>query len=135
MAHFQQKHVLATLHYNLHTLPHIDRRMEKVLVYINRNYAKNIKLSDIAEIASMNTSAFCRYFKEKSGKSPMDYIQELRVGYACKLLTTVNLDILQICVECGFNTPSYFIKVFKQATGLTPKEYRKAISENAIYLV
>jgi AraC-like DNA-binding protein len=99
--------------------------MEKVIVYINRKYAENIKLSDIAAIASMTTSAFCRYFKEKSGKSLMSYIQELRVGYACKLLTGSCLDIMQICIDCGFNTPSYFNKIFKRDTGLTPAEYRR----------
>ncbi|MDR0699685.1 MAG: AraC family transcriptional regulator [Tannerella sp.] len=125
MAHFQQKHILGTPYFNLQTLPYIDSRMEKVLAYINRKYAENINLSDIASIASMNTSAFCRYFKEKLGKSPVRYIQELRVGYACKLLISNRLDIIQICIECGFNTPSHFNKVFKRDTGLTPAEYRK----------
>jgi AraC-like DNA-binding protein len=126
MAHFRQQRILATSHFSLHVLPpYADSRMEKVLAYINRNYVKNIKLSDISAIASMNMSAFCRYFKEKSGKSPVDYVQELRVGYACKLLTSSQLDILQICIECGFNTSSHFNKVFKHYTNLTPTDYRK----------
>ncbi|MDR0574814.1 MAG: AraC family transcriptional regulator [Tannerella sp.] len=125
MAHFRQQRILGTPHFDLHNSPYIDGRMEKVLVYINRKYAENIKLNDIARIASMNTSAFCRYFKEKIGKSPVRYIQELRVGYACKLLTSNHLDIMQICIECGFNTPSFFNKIFKRNTGLTPAEYRK----------
>jgi AraC-like DNA-binding protein len=73
----------------------------------------------------MNTSAFCRYFKEKSGKSFIEYMQDLRVGYACKLLIGSSLDVLQISVECGYNTPSHFNKVFKRKMGLTPSEYRK----------
>ncbi|MDR1455452.1 MAG: AraC family transcriptional regulator [Tannerella sp.] len=124
MAHFRQQRTLGTPHFNLHIFPYTDNRMEKALRYINRNYAKNIKLNDLAAIASMNTSAFCRYFKGKSGKSPVSYIQELRVDYACRLLTSTGLDILQICIECGFNTPSHFNRVFKRNTRLTPTEYK-----------
>ena len=125
MAHFPRQRILGTPHFNLPNFPYTGHRMEKVLVYMNRRYTENIDLNDIARIASMNTSAFCRYFKGKTGKSPVNYIQELRIGYACKLLTSSHLDILQICIECGFNTPSFFNKIFKRSTGLTPAEYRK----------
>jgi AraC-like DNA-binding protein len=125
MAHFQPKRILGTSHFSQNLPPFTDNRMEKILAYINKNYTKNLKLDDIAKMVPMNASAFCRYFKEKSGKLLVDYIQELRVGYACKLLTGSRLDVLQISIECGFNTPSHFNKVFKRKTGLTPTDYRK----------
>jgi AraC-like DNA-binding protein len=125
MAHFRSKRILGTSHFSQNIPPFTDNRMEKILAYINKNYTKNLKLDSIAEMIPMNASAFCRYFKEKSGKLLVDHIQELRVGYACKLLTGSRLDVLQISIECGFNTSSHFNKVFKRKTGLTPTEYRK----------
>jgi AraC-like DNA-binding protein len=125
MASLRQWRALGTSHFDLNVFSYAgDGRMEKVLRYINRNYTKKIKLGDVADVASMNASAFSRYFRENSGKRLMNYISELRIGYACKLLTSTHLDILQILIECGFNTPSHFDTVFKCYMGLTPSEYR-----------
>ena len=125
MACFHPVRILGTPHFSQNAPSYTNSRMKKALSYISRCYAQDIKLSDVAAFVSMNASAFSRYFKEKSGKSFVDYIQEMRVGYACQLLSDSVLDILQISIECGFNTPSHFNRIFKRSTGLTPTEYRR----------
>jgi AraC-like DNA-binding protein len=125
MAHFPFKRTLGSLYFNENLPLFSDNRIKKVLAYNMYHYTENIKLKEIASVASMNTSAFCRFFKEKTGKSYIEYIQDLRIGYACKLLIGTSYDISQISIECGFNTACHFNKLFKRNTGLTPSDYRK----------
>lgn len=99
-------------------------RLDKVLSFLNRNYNREIKLEEIASIAAMNPSAFCRYFKSKTGKTLKNYIAHMRASYACKLLLTRNMNISQISNECGFETVSYFNRTFKENTGYTPTQYK-----------
>ena len=72
----------------------------------------------------MNTAAFCRYFKKKTGKTFKDFMNEIRLGNATGLLLKDDLTIAQIAFESGFNNPSYFNRLFKRMTTKTPKEYR-----------
>lgn len=125
MANFQPKHILGSPHFGDNLFAFSDDRIQKVLSYNMYHYMENIKLKDIASLVSMNTSAFCRYFKEKTGKSYIHYIQDLRVGYACKLLISTSYDISRISLECGFNTTCHFNKIFKRNTGHTPSDYRR----------
>lgn len=105
-----------------------DDRLEKVLSYVNYHYTENINLNEIAAKIPMNTTSFCRYFKEKAGKTFMDYILDLRIGYACKLLSDKSMDISQISIASGFNSITHFNRIFKRKTNLTPTEYKKRFS-------
>lgn len=125
MADFKHKRLLGSPHFSEKLSEVPDNRIEKILSYMMYHYTESLKLDDIASMVSMNTSAFCRYFKEKTGKSYIEYMQDLRIGYACKLLIGTLHDISQISLECGFNTTCHFNKVFKRNTGFTPSEYRK----------
>ena len=107
-----------------------ESRIYKVLGRLNRDYIHNINLDDIARTAGMNTSAFRRYFKEKTGKSTLQYISELRIGYACKLLLMGELTVTQICYECGYNNISNFNRQFKKITRFTPSEYIEEFKRN-----
>ena len=107
-----------------------ESRIYKVLGKLNREYTREIGLDEIAQTAGMNTSAFCRYFKEKTGKSAFQYISELRIGYACKLLLTGELSVTQICYECGYNNISNFNRQFKRITRFTPSEYIEEFKRN-----
>lgn len=100
-----------------------DPRILKILTYINKHYSAPISLKDIADKAGMNKSAFCRFFKEKTSKSCIEYINELKVTYACKLLREGRLSISQICYEVGFNNISNFNRHFKKITKFTPSDY------------
>lgn len=104
-----------------------NKRIDKVISFINSNYTRSLKLNEIAEMANMNSSAFCRFFKEVTEKTFLQYVMDMRIGYACKLLTMGDMDISQIAVECGFDSISHFNRMFKQLTKLTPTQYRNQI--------
>jgi AraC-like DNA-binding protein len=100
-------------------------RMRKVHDYTLANYRTSMNLDEVASLAGMATAAFCRYFKVRTNKTFWDFVGELRIGYACKLLMDNQLSITQICYESGFNTLSNFNKQFKTLKGQTPSEYRR----------
>jgi len=125
MAKSKSKRLLGSPNFNETLSQSTDNRLEKVLSYITYHYTEKLNLSAIASIVSMNASAFSRYFREKAGKTFIEYILDMRVGYACKLLIGSSLDVSQISIECGFNTLCHFNRIFKAKTGFTPTEYRK----------
>lgn len=125
MAKAGNRRLLGTAQFNNSLSLFTDNRLEKVLSYVTFHYTETINLDKIAAMVPMNTTSFCRYFKEKSGKTFTEYVLELRIGYACKLLVGNLMDISQISIECGFNTMTHFNRIFKRNTGLTPSEYRK----------
>ena len=102
-------------------------RIDKIISYLNKNYTRNISLDEIASFAAMNSSAFCRYFRSKTGKSFKNYILDMRIGYACKLLLMEDISISQLSIQCGFETISHFNKTFKKNTGYVPSQYRKTM--------
>lgn len=103
------------------------KRMNKVFKYITLNYKENISLKDIASVANMTPQAFCNYFKERTRRTFIEFVNEVRIGHACKLLFEDNYNILQICYESGFNNLSNFNRQFKKITSMSPIEYRKRV--------
>jgi AraC-like DNA-binding protein len=100
-------------------------RLAKVINYLNYHYQEKILLETVSDLAGFHPSAFCRFFKEKTGKSLSDFINDMRIGYACKLLIEGHLSVSQICFECGFNNLSNFNRTFKRLTKYTPSEYQQ----------
>ncbi len=100
-----------------------DQRLNKILNYLNLNYTQKISLPELSRIFGMNASSFSRYFKEKTGKTLVQYINELRIKYACRLLQNNQGTISSICFECGFNNISNFNRFFREIMKLSPKEY------------
>lgn len=98
-------------------------RLTKVMHFLNTNYQRKIELVKVAEIANLHPSAFCRYFKEKTGKSLSEFISDMRISYACRLIIEGKLSVSQICFESGFNNISNFNRTFKNHTGFTPTNY------------
>ena len=84
-------------------------------------------ISNGNNMANMNSSAFCRFFKDATEKTFLQYVADMRIGYACKLLTIGDMEVSQIAVECGFDSIPHFNRTFKQLTGLTPTQYRNQI--------
>lgn len=125
MANFPNKRYLGSVHFCQSVSLTMDSRMEKILNFLIAHYKEDIDLNEISSIVAMNASSFCRYFKEKSGKTFTEYILDLRIGQACKLLIENKMDVVQISLECGFNTITHFNRIFKRNTGFTPTEYRK----------
>ncbi len=100
-------------------------RLNNVCSYTLANYAKDIRLEDIAAIANLSTTSFCRYFKLMTHKTYNDFLTEIRVSHACRALVENKLSIEIICFESGFNNLSNFYRHFKSVKGVTPLEYKK----------
>lgn len=94
-----------------------------VLSLIKRRYQEDLTLDDLAACAGMNKKYFCRFFKEMTRYSPIDYLNYYRVESACEQLVTTEKNISEIAVGCGFNDTSYFTKVFRKYKGMTPTQY------------
>lgn len=109
-----------------------DTRLVKVLSFIKREYNRQLTLKEIAGVAGMNQSAFCRFFHEKTGKTCTRYINSLRISYACKLLQEKRLSITEICYECGFNNISNFNRQFKEITKYSPTEYMNEFNRSSL---
>nr|WP_121270902.1 AraC family transcriptional regulator [Pedobacter schmidteae] len=116
---------LANLGYN-HSYKEKDaERMNGVYKYLMMNFANPISLAEIASIANMTPPAFCSFFKKRTEKCFTDFLNELRIGHACKLLQNQKLSISEVCFESGYQNFTTFNMSFKKITGKTPSDYRK----------
>jgi AraC-like DNA-binding protein len=102
-------------------------RFNEVCDFMLKNFHRNIMLQEVAAICNMTPNAFCRYFKTRTQKTFIRFLNEIRIGHACKLLQHDDLSIQQICYECGYNNPANFFKFFKFIAHKTPKEYRDSL--------
>lgn len=102
-------------------------RINLIYEYSFAHYKDKISLERIAQIANLAPNSFCRYFKAKTRKTYFQFVNEIRVSHACKLLIEDEVSIKQICYESGFNNFSSFHAVFKQITGKTPLTYKQHI--------
>jgi AraC-like DNA-binding protein/quercetin dioxygenase-like cupin family protein len=99
-------------------------RMQKVHNYVLQHFAQEIRLGDVASLAGMSEAAFCRYFKARANKTFIDFVNEIRIGHACKLLLEDRWTIAQIAYDSGFDSLSNFNRNFKRYIGHTPREYK-----------
>ncbi len=106
-----------------------SERFKKVYKYIIENIHQNITLDDAASIANLSNAAFCRYFRKRENKSFVQFVNEIRIGQACRCLINENSSVAEIGYDCGYNNTSYFIRQFKKVTGFTPLDYRKKFGD------
>lgn len=102
-----------------------NERINAIYNYSLSHFQQKIYLKDVAAVANLATNSFCRYFKSRTKKCFSAFIIELRIGYACKLLSERRRSIKEICFESGFNSFTHFNKQFKLLKGMQPNEYRK----------
>lgn len=100
-------------------------RMSDIISYLTQNFEKKIELKEIAEVAHMTPNSFCRYFKKRTHKSFSQYLNEIRIRNACKLLIEGERSISEICYQSGFNTITNFNRQFKLNMQVTPSEFMK----------
>tara|TARA_R110001583_G_scaffold143311_4_gene295426 strand:+ start:473 stop:1345 length:873 start_codon:yes stop_codon:yes gene_type:complete len=102
-----------------------SERIEKTYNYIKSNYDKKIKVKDAAAHINMTVISFSRLIKQRTGKTFVEFLNELRLGYATRKLIETNESISEICFNCGFNNISNFNRVFKKKQSCTPSEFRQ----------
>ena len=102
-----------------------NQKLYQIYEYVSKNFQQKIDLESASKIANLSKTAFCRFMKNKTNKTFSEFLNEMRINYARKLLIDGKLSMAQIAYECGFNSPSYFNKQFKNHTGLTPQEAKK----------
>lgn len=99
-------------------------RLKNILSYIRENCDRPITLEDMAQTAEMSPKYFGSYFKNMTGKTPIEYLNEYRIEIACRKLTHTDNSVTEIAFSCGFNDLSYFIKTFKMIKGMSPGKFR-----------
>ena len=102
------------------------KRLNDIFHFTMKEYTRPIKLEEVAAVAYMSPSAFCRYFKQHTRKTYLDFLNEYRIGQACRLLMETDMAVSEVCYESGFNNLSNFNRKFKAVTGVTPKAYAKS---------
>jgi len=105
-------------------------RFNKIHEHIILNLTKPIKLEEVADIANICPTAFCRYFKKHTGKTFSSFLNEIRIGHACRLMLTDNITISGASLESGFNNLSHFNDQFKRVMKVTPSAYLSAYKKD-----
>ena len=116
---------------NLHSE---SRRIQKVQQFISQHYQEEIRLSQLSEMVGMSPTAFSRFFKLRTGKNLSDYLTDIRIGYAARMLVDTQHSIAEICYECGFNNLSNFNRIFKKKKHCTPKEFKENYKKTRIII-
>lgn len=107
------------------------KKMNNIFKYINENFNKKITVSGLAEQANVTSYHFCRLFKLSTGKSPVEYINSLRINKAISLLQESELNITEIAYECGFEDSNYFSRIFKKYKNISPTQMRNSNVQKA----
>lgn len=111
-----------------YTNPHNQKdvqRIDKIYNYVMNNFTQNISLDETAAMANMTTASFCKYFKGRTQKTFTHFVNEIRIGYACKLLYNDHLTVSQICFQSGFNNLTNFNRNFKRFIKVSPSDYKR----------
>ena len=111
--------------YNTELIYNDSQRVEKVVDFINENFSRTIRLAEAAELVEMAETAFSRFFKAKTGITFVDYLNDIRLGHASRLLIDATSPIAEIAQECGFTSLTNFNRIFKKRKGLVPKDFRE----------
>lgn len=111
-----------------------SQRILKIERYISGHYMEDIRLSELANMVNMSSSAFSRFFKLSTSKSVNEYIVDTRLGVASRQLVSTKEPISSICYDCGFNTLSNFNRLFRKRKGCSPSEFREKYFKTKIII-
>ena len=106
-------------------------RFNKVYKFLVKNFATSFRLEEVSTLVGLTPTAFCRYFKERTKKTFVEYLNEMRIGYSKKLLLENKMKISTISGEVGFPNLSNFISQFKKVTGMSPSQFQKQFGVKA----
>ena len=111
-----------------------SRRVAKVKEYISAHFAEELRLEDLAALVGMTPSAFSRFFKQHTTRTLSDYIIDIRLGNAARMLVDTSRSISEISYACGFNNLSNFNRIFKARRGNTPRDFRALFTKSRVYV-
>ena len=126
LSEVEQVTPLSSIGFRYHEYNSENERLNAIYNFTLKNFMKKIELKEVAAITRLIPNSFCRYFKTRTGKTYNQFLLEIRIGYACKLLLDNTQSVKQVCFESGFNNFSCFHKSFKSITGYTPQGYLNA---------
>jgi len=118
-------HLLSSIGFRQDFSEEESQRINAIYDYTLRHFSQKIYLEQVAAIVGLVPNSFCRYFKSRTGKTYTQFLTEIRVGHACKLLIDNRISIKQLCFESGFNNFTCFHKNFKMITGKSPQHYQR----------
>ena len=125
LALIKQTRSLTSVNFNLIGLESENEdRLQSVINFIVKNYVCEISLKELSDLSYMTTNSFCRYFKERTGKTAFQFIREYRISRACQMIINSRKSISQICRDTGFKSFSNFNRVFKAIKGISASEYK-----------
>ena len=104
-----------------------NKRLAAIHEYLMKNYREEVDLKRLAALVNMAEGSLCRFFKMNMGMTVFEYLNKIKIEFACKLLMDNDLSILKVCLDSGFNNLSHFNKQFRKTTGVPPSEYRKRL--------
>jgi len=116
---------LASTEYLRKRLNTNSKRISMIHEFLMNNYRNNVNLSELAELVNMAKGSICHFFKMHMGLTLFEYLNQIKVDFACKLLMDPDLSIMEVGYNSGFNNISHFNKQFRSITGISPSEYRK----------
>ena len=106
-----------------------SQRIEAVCKYVEDNYVKDISLGEVADLVAMSESSFSHFFKKRTNRNFISYLNDVRIGHSTKRLFETTSSIKEISFLCGFSNISNFNRIFKKIKGQTPSEYRTSIQQ------
>lgn len=109
-----------------------SRRVQKVQDYIELHFREEIRLNELADLVGMTPTAFSRFFKLRTGRSVSDYVIDIRLGHAGRMLVDSTKTVAEICYDCGFNNVSHFNRIFKRKKGCPPTEFREMYKHHKV---
>lgn len=99
-------------------------QLKSAISLIKSQYMSDLTLDDLSQAAGMSPKYFCKFFSDMTGKTPIEYLNYYRIESACEQLLSSDCSVTDVCMNCGFNDLSYFVKTFKRYKGITPKQYK-----------
>lgn len=125
-------HLLASPSFSAVKTAPDSRRIHKVEDYINEHFKEEIRLTTLADLVGMTSTAFSRFFRIRTGRTLSDYIIDIRLGFAARQLVDTSMTIVEVCYQAGFNNVSNFNRIFRKRKGCSPSDFRNAYHRNRI---
>lgn len=123
----RNQRLLSTSTIHLENFENSDK-LKSLYDYVQKNYSSKMTLGEVSELVNMSNVSFNRFIKKRTGKTFVEYLNDVRIGYASRWLIEKDYSVSEIAFMCGFNSIANFNRVFKKSKGTTPTNYRQDFS-------